>query len=81
VNVFTTEDGLAILLTYGPGRDWQKNLDAAGGGRIRHYGRTHTYANPRMMTKAEAAPSVKGPWRPMFSILPFEYALLLTRVD
>jgi deazaflavin-dependent oxidoreductase (nitroreductase family) len=81
VNVFTTEDGLAILLTYGPNRDWQKNLDAAGGGRIKHYGTTHSYTDPRMLTKADAAPSVKGLWRPLFSMLPFEYALLLRRVD
>jgi deazaflavin-dependent oxidoreductase (nitroreductase family) len=79
VNVFPSEDGLAILLTYGPGRDWQKNLEAAGGGQIRHYAKTRSYTDPRMMTKAEAAPSVKGLWRPLFSILPFEYALLLTR--
>ena len=25
--------GVAILLTYGPDRDWLKNLTAAGGGR------------------------------------------------
>jgi len=30
VNVFATDDGLAILLTYGPNRDWLKNLTAAG---------------------------------------------------
>jgi deazaflavin-dependent oxidoreductase (nitroreductase family) len=81
VNVFTTEDGLAILLTYGPNRDWQKNLETAGGGRIKHYGQTHSYTGPRMLTKAEAAPSVKGLWRPIFSMLPFEYALLLKRSD
>src|ERR1700739_67990 len=81
VNVFTTEDGLAIVLTYGPNRDWQKNLDAAGGGQIKHYGKTHSYADPRMVTKADAAPSVKGLWRPLFSVLPFEYVLLLTRKD
>jgi deazaflavin-dependent oxidoreductase (nitroreductase family) len=79
VLVFPSDDGLAILLTYGPGRDWQKNLDAAGGGRIQHYGKTHPYTNPRMVPRGEAAPAVKGLWRPLFSILPFEYALLLTR--
>jgi deazaflavin-dependent oxidoreductase (nitroreductase family) len=79
VNVFTTDDGLAIMLTYGPNRDWVKNLEAAGGGRIKHYGRTHAYTKPRVVTKAEALSSVKGVWRPLFSMLPFEYALLLAR--
>ena len=79
VNVFTTADGLAVLLTYGPNRDWVKNLDAAGGGHVKHYGRTHAYTNPRVVPKAEALPDVKRGWRPLFSLLPFEYALLLTR--
>jgi hypothetical protein len=66
-------------LTYGPNRDWLKNLTAAGGGRLRRYGRTFGVTDPRVMTKAEAAPSVTGPWRPLFSVLPFESAVLLTR--
>ncbi len=31
------------------------------------------------MPKAEAAPSVKGLWRPIFARLPFEQAVLLKR--
>jgi deazaflavin-dependent oxidoreductase (nitroreductase family) len=79
VNVFSTDDGLAILLTYGPNRDWVKNLTAADGGQIKHYGRTFAVKNPRVVSKAEAAPSVRPLWRPLYSILPFEQALLLTR--
>ena len=32
--------GVAILLTYGPDRDWLKNLNAAGGGKMRRHGKT-----------------------------------------
>ncbi len=71
--------GLAILLTYGPNRDWLKNLTAAGGGRLQRYGKTFAVTNPRVVSKAEAAPHVKGLWRPIFSVLPFENALLLQR--
>jgi deazaflavin-dependent oxidoreductase (nitroreductase family) len=81
LNVFSTDEGVAVLLTYGPNRDWLKNLTAAGEGRMRRYGRTFTVTDPRVMTKEEAAPSVKGLWRPIFSMLPFEKALLLRRVD
>jgi deazaflavin-dependent oxidoreductase (nitroreductase family) len=35
VDVFPTDDGLAILLTYGPDRDWAKNLAAANGGKVK----------------------------------------------
>jgi deazaflavin-dependent oxidoreductase (nitroreductase family) len=81
VNVFPTGDGLAILLTYGPNRDWAKNLAAANGGNVKRYGKIESYTNPRIVTKAEARPSVKGLWRPLFSVLPFESALLLTRAS
>jgi deazaflavin-dependent oxidoreductase (nitroreductase family) len=35
LNVFSTDEGVAVLLTYGPNRDWLKNLTAAGKGRMR----------------------------------------------
>jgi deazaflavin-dependent oxidoreductase (nitroreductase family) len=81
LTVFTTDDGVAILLTYGPNRDWLKNITAGGGGRIKRYGKTFTVQDPRVMPKAEAAPAVKGWMRPLFGMLPFEQAVLLTRAD
>ncbi|QZY46967.1 nitroreductase family deazaflavin-dependent oxidoreductase [Mycolicibacterium austroafricanum] len=79
LTVFSTTDGVAVLLTYGPDRDWLKNIVAAGGGTMRRYGRTFPVVNPRVMTKAEAAPSVTGWMRPLFGLLPFEQAVLLDR--
>ncbi|QEN17001.1 nitroreductase family deazaflavin-dependent oxidoreductase [Mycobacterium sp. ELW1] len=79
LTVFTTDDGIAILLTYGPDRDWLKNISAAGGGRLKRYGRTFTVSNPRVMPKTEAAHHVSAAWRPLFTMLPFESAVLLTR--
>ena len=38
LSVFSTDDGVAILLTYGPNRDWLKNIMSAGGARMRRYG-------------------------------------------
>jgi hypothetical protein len=51
---------VAILLTYGPNRDWLKNLNAAGGGRMRLHGKTFGLTNPRTVTKEEAASHVSG---------------------
>jgi deazaflavin-dependent oxidoreductase (nitroreductase family) len=83
VNVFSTTDdgkpGVAILLTYGPDRDWLKNLTAAGGGRLRRNGKTFGVADPRVVTKAEAATHVTPGARPIFARLPFEQAVLLTK--
>jgi deazaflavin-dependent oxidoreductase (nitroreductase family) len=78
LTVFPTHDGVAVLLTYGPDRDWLKNLRATGG-TMRSSGRTFAVSDPRVMSKAEAAPSVTGWMRPLFSRLPFEQAVLLTR--
>lgn len=79
LTVFSTGDGVAILLTYGPNRDWLKNITAANGGRIRRYGKTFAVTEPQVMPKAEAAGSVKGLWRPIFARLPFDDAVLLRR--
>lgn len=85
VNVFSADvdgkPGVAILLTYGPDRDWLKNLTAAGGGRMRRNGKSFGIADPRVVTKAEAAEHVSGGARPIFARLPFEDAVLLTKTD
>ncbi len=79
LTVFSTDEGVAILLTYGPNRDWLKNITAANGGRMKRYGRTFAVTDPRVMSKAEAAGSVTGLWRPIFARLPFDQAVLLRR--
>jgi deazaflavin-dependent oxidoreductase (nitroreductase family) len=71
--------GVAILLMYGPDRDWLKNLNAAGGGRMRRHGKTFGVTDPRTVTKAEAAPHISGGARRVFGRLPFEQAVLLTK--
>ncbi|WP_111511165.1 nitroreductase family deazaflavin-dependent oxidoreductase [Mycobacterium kyogaense] len=81
LTVFSTRDGVAVLLTYGPDRDWLKNLTAAGSGTLRRHGRSLPVTNPRAMSKAEAAPHVTGWMRPLFTLLPFEQAVLLTSGD
>jgi deazaflavin-dependent oxidoreductase (nitroreductase family) len=79
LTVFSTDEGVAILLTYGPNRDWLKNITAANGGRMRRYGRTFAVTDPRVVSKEEAAGSVTGLWRPIFARLPFDQAVLLLR--
>jgi hypothetical protein len=71
--------GVAVLLTYGPDRDWLKNLTAAGGGRMRRNGKSFGISDPQVVTKAEAAPHVTPGGRPIFAMLPFEQAVLLTK--
>lgn len=70
--------GVAILLTYGPNRDWLKNIEAAGGGRMRRHGKSFGVTDPQVVTKAEAARRVTSARR-IFARLPFEQAVLLTK--
>lgn len=77
--MFSTSDGVAILLTYGPNRDWLKNITAAGNARMKRHGRTFTVTDPRVVSKAEAAEHVTGMARFLFGRMPFEQAVLLRR--
>src|SRR5690606_144328 len=81
LTVFPTADGVAILLTYGPDRDWLKNVMAAEQVRMRRHGKTLTLTDPQVMSRDEAAKSVVGPARRVFARLPFEQAVLLRRVS
>src|ERR1700733_136127 len=73
--------GVAIMLTYCPDRDWLKNLNAAGGGKMRRHGKTFSVADPQTVTKEQAATHVSGAAHRVFGRLPFEQAVLLTKTD
>lgn len=75
--VFSTDEGVAVLLTYGPDRDWLKNIMAAGGGRMRRHGHGFAVTEPRVLGRAEAAEHVTGIGRLAFARLPFDSAVLL----
>jgi deazaflavin-dependent oxidoreductase (nitroreductase family) len=73
--------GVAIPLAYGPERDWLKNIQAAGGGRMRRHGKTFGVASPETVTKEQATPHIAGASRRLFATLPWEQAVLLTKTN
>ncbi|HLR98480.1 MAG TPA: nitroreductase family deazaflavin-dependent oxidoreductase [Mycolicibacillus parakoreensis] len=79
VSMFSTPDGVAVALVYGPDRDWLKNLQAAGGGRAKMYGTTFPVTDPRVVPTAEAVAQMKTPWAQILDRAGVEYTLLLTR--
>ena len=81
LNVFPTESGVVIVLTYGPNRDWLKNINAAGGAHMKTRGKTIELVDPVVVPKADAARAVKGLWRPIVARLPFEQAVVLKRAS
>ncbi|MBA2631629.1 MAG: nitroreductase family deazaflavin-dependent oxidoreductase [Chloroflexi bacterium] len=47
INVFRRGDRYVIALTYGPGVEWLRNVEAAGGCRVRTRGRWIDLVEPR----------------------------------
>lgn len=79
VSAFTTRDGVAVLLPYGRQRDWVKNLQSAGGGRVKFEGRTFAVDQPRIVPTTEALPQLRAPWRQLMARAGVEHTLLLRR--
>lgn len=79
VTMFNTPDGVAVLLVYGPDRDWVKNLQAAGGGRVKLSGKTFNVTEPRVVPTPEAVGLLRPPWRQLLGRAGVAYTLLLTR--
>lgn len=79
VSMFHTPDGVAVLLPYGPNRDWLKNLQATNKGRAVMGGKTFAVTNPRVVPTSEAVESLKSPWRQLLGHAGVESTLLLTR--
>jgi deazaflavin-dependent oxidoreductase (nitroreductase family) len=73
------QPGFVIMLTYGPNRDWLKNLTAAKSARMRRHGKTIGVTDPQVVPRAEAAQHVIKGWRPIIAKWPFDQAVLLTK--
>ena len=58
LNIFDTDDGYVILIGYGLESHWVQNVLAGGPATIHKHGKTVPVANPRLVSKAEAAPLV-----------------------
>ena len=46
IMAFRTREGFVIALTYGPGTDWQRNLEAAGAAEAVYGRRRYTLSAP-----------------------------------
>jgi len=80
LNIFPTDQGWAVFLPYGADKtEWLKNVNATGSATLRHYGKSVTVTDPRVVTKAEGAQQVARRWRPIYNRSPFPEVLLLTQ--
>jgi deazaflavin-dependent oxidoreductase (nitroreductase family) len=55
---FRRGDTWYVVLTYGPDRDWIKNLRAAGEGELVQRRRCYRVGNPRFVSESEAKPAM-----------------------
>jgi deazaflavin-dependent oxidoreductase (nitroreductase family) len=78
LNVFDTDDGYVILVGYGLESHWVQNVLAGGPATIHKHGKTVPVGEPRLVSKAEAAPLVTSA-RLLYRLHPYdEAALVLT---
>ncbi len=64
IMAFPSGAGFAIALTYGPNRDWVRNVRAAGGGTLVRSGRRHLLAHPSLLGE-EGLALMPAPLRPL----------------
>jgi deazaflavin-dependent oxidoreductase (nitroreductase family) len=55
VGVREAADAFLVLLPYGPGTDWVRNVRAAGGATVRHDGRSVEVGRPEVLPTAAVA--------------------------
>ena len=76
-----TPDGFIIPLPFGDATQWAKNLFAASGGSIRHAGREHRIAEPKIIDSVAAAPHLPGFVRFMAGRIGLRHWVLVRRVS
>jgi deazaflavin-dependent oxidoreductase (nitroreductase family) len=66
---FPTADGYVVSLPYGAGRDWLKNVLAAGGCTLERGGRRHALTAPSVIPAREGLALLPAVTRPAFRLL------------
>jgi deazaflavin-dependent oxidoreductase (nitroreductase family) len=76
LSIFDTDDGYVILIGYGLESSWVQNVLAGGPTTVHKHGKTVKVANPRIVSKAEAAPLVTSAGF-LYRIHPYDEAALV----
>ena len=73
----STTDALYIGLPWGPGTDWVRNLQAAGGGTVRWKGASYAVTEPTLVSGEEPLAAAKSIRRRMLSRWKLDHFLRL----
>lgn len=79
VNIFREQDGFAIVLFYGPDRDWVRNLSASGGGRVVYRGHRLDVAEPTVLPARDVVDTLPKQAAELVRRLGVEYVLRVKR--
>lgn len=80
VNLFPSDGGYLIALTYGPHTDWVRNVLAAGGCVVETRGRSVACTAPRLV-HGEARRQIRLPERPILRLLGVDDYLSLSSLS
>ena len=75
----STPDSLYIALAWGPGTDWVRNLQAAGGGTVRWKGESYAVTEPIIVGAEEPLAAARPMQRRMLTRWKLEHYLRLHR--
>lgn len=75
------DDAFLVVLPYGPGADWVRNVLAAGGAEVEHEGEVLAVDRPTLVPIAEADPYVSAGDRRMNRSFGIDQALRLHRTS
>jgi deazaflavin-dependent oxidoreductase (nitroreductase family) len=78
VLAFRADGGYVVVLFYGAGRDWVRNVLAAGGCTIERGGRRVELTAPRTLDAADGAALLPPPMRPALRLLRVRQVLRLS---
>ena len=77
VVAYPTATGWVVPMTYGSGTDWQKNLEAAGGGSLLVGGERHTVVDPHVVV-GEPPEGVPGATASLLRLIAADEFLVLS---
>ena len=72
-----TKDGYVLVVRYGPGSDWVRNILAAGGASLRVEGEERRLGSPRLVLQREAVEQLTPGFEPAADFFKAEHYLLM----
>jgi deazaflavin-dependent oxidoreductase (nitroreductase family) len=76
-----TKDGYVLVVRYGPGSDWVRNILAADTATLRVDGEEHRLGSPRLVSQREAVDQLAPGFEPDADFLKAEHYLLMDHSD